>query len=120
MNQPDGVLHHDQQAALLNSIDFFTEINRFKARLDVLERERFELEDKVRRLQAENRTYKNHFYNETNDWNGSRSIAVLNGHPISLSATGVQMSSFIFNQYLLKQGQTIPMRENRAKEDTLS
>ncbi|CAF0918897.1 unnamed protein product [Adineta ricciae] len=76
--------YHDQQATVANSIDFFSEINRFKDRLEVLERERFELEDKVHRLQAENRTYKTHFHDEANDWNGSRSITALNGHPTSM------------------------------------
>ena len=36
----------------LQSVDFFNEIHLFKIRLETLERERYELEDKVRRLQV--------------------------------------------------------------------
>ena len=37
---------------MLDSSQFLNEINHFKVRLDTLEKERFELEDKVRRLQV--------------------------------------------------------------------
>jgi hypothetical protein len=33
-------------------LDFLNEINRFKIRLDTLENERYELEEKVRQLQV--------------------------------------------------------------------
>lgn len=42
----------DQSQAILDSSQFLNEINHFKIRLDTLEKERFELEDKVRRLQV--------------------------------------------------------------------
>lgn len=42
----------DQPQAILDSSQFLNEINHFKIRLDTLEKERFELEDKVRRLQV--------------------------------------------------------------------
>ena len=37
---------------MLDSSQFLNEINHFKIRLDTLEKERYELEDKVRRLQV--------------------------------------------------------------------
>ncbi|CAF1217229.1 unnamed protein product [Adineta steineri] len=79
--------HEQEQQNILNSFDFFNEINRFKLRLNILEKERFELEDKVQRLQAENTSYKNLFLNETNDRIGSRSTTVLNGHMTSMAVT---------------------------------
>ena len=37
---------------MLDSSQFLNEINHFKIRLDALEKERYELEEKVRRLQV--------------------------------------------------------------------
>ena len=37
---------------MIDSSQFLNEINHFKIRLDTLEKERYELEDKVRRLQV--------------------------------------------------------------------
>ena len=37
---------------ILQSFDFFNEINHFKIRLNTLEKERYELEEEVRRLQV--------------------------------------------------------------------
>jgi hypothetical protein len=42
----------DQSQAILDSSQFLNEINHFKIRLDTLEKERYDLEDKVRRLQV--------------------------------------------------------------------
>ena len=42
----------DQSQTILDSSQFLNEINHFKIRLDTLEKERYELEDKVRRLQV--------------------------------------------------------------------
>lgn len=46
------LLSQEQQQAILDSSQFLNEINHFKIRLDTLEKERFELEEKVRRLQV--------------------------------------------------------------------
>ncbi|CAF3643409.1 unnamed protein product [Rotaria sp. Silwood1] len=71
----------DQQETLLNSLDFLNEINHFKIRLETLEKERYELEEKVRRLQAENITYKNRLINENNPWIiTSRTASSFNEH----------------------------------------
>jgi hypothetical protein len=43
-------------------------------------------------FKAENINYKNHFINEDNEWFGSQSILVLNGHTTSMSAAGKRCS----------------------------
>ncbi|CAF2959800.1 unnamed protein product [Rotaria sp. Silwood2] len=78
----------EQQQTILNSFDFLNEINQFKNRLDTLEKERYELEEKVRRLQEENTNYKNRFIKENNQWIGSRSILALSGHTNLSAFTG--------------------------------
>jgi len=102
----------DQSQAILDSSQFLNEINHFKIRLDTLEKERYDLEDKVRRLQVcflfvvftseinlkaflffifvkeENEAYKNRLANGNNDWIGSRSTSALNGRATPASSAG--------------------------------
>ena len=95
---------------MLDSSQFLNEINHFKVRLDTLEKERFELEDKVRRLQVnvllsrrghfanekrfaaisqeENEAYKYRLAHGNGDWIGSRSTSALNGRATPSSTTG--------------------------------
>ncbi|CAF4390249.1 unnamed protein product [Rotaria socialis] len=75
----------ESSKTILDSSQFLNEINHFKLRLDTLEKERYELEDKVRRLQEENETYKSRLANGNNDWIGSRSTSALNGRTTPLS-----------------------------------
>ncbi|CAF2784118.1 unnamed protein product [Rotaria sp. Silwood2] len=88
MNHQTDNHHFEQQQTILNSFDFLNEINQFKNRLDTLEKERYELEEKVRRLQEENTNYKNRFIKENNQWIGSRSILALSGHTNLSAFTG--------------------------------
>jgi hypothetical protein len=46
------MFQEQQRQCVLNSFDFLNEINHFKIRLNTLERERYELEEKVRQLQV--------------------------------------------------------------------
>ncbi|CAF3614790.1 unnamed protein product [Rotaria socialis] len=78
----------ESSKTILDSSQFLNEINHFKLRLDTLEKERYELEDKVRRLQEENETYKSRLANGNNDWIGSRSTSALNGRTTPLSTAG--------------------------------
>ncbi|CAF2259173.1 unnamed protein product [Rotaria magnacalcarata] len=75
----------ESSKTILDPSQFLNEINHFKLRLDTLEKERYELEDKVRRLQEENETYKSRLANGNNDWIGSRSTSALNGRATPLS-----------------------------------
>lgn len=45
-------MFQEQQQIAHDSLDFLNEINHFKMRLDTLEKERYDLEEKVRRLQV--------------------------------------------------------------------
>ncbi|CAM4911249.1 unnamed protein product [Rotaria socialis] len=85
VHQQPSFIHHESSKTILDSSQFLNEINHFKLRLDTLEKERYELEDKVRRLQEENETYKSRLANGNNDWIGSRSTSALNGRTTPLS-----------------------------------
>ncbi|CAF1537199.1 unnamed protein product [Rotaria magnacalcarata] len=85
VHQQPSFIHHESSKTILDPSQFLNEINHFKLRLDTLEKERYELEDKVRRLQEENETYKSRLANGNNDWIGSRSTSALNGRATPLS-----------------------------------
>ncbi|CAF3904556.1 unnamed protein product [Adineta steineri] len=88
--QSPSFIHHDQLQPMIDPSQFLNEINHFKIRLDTLEKERYELEDKVRRLQEENEAYKSRLANGNNDWISSRSTSALNGRVTPLN----RMSSY--------------------------
>ncbi|CAM4762869.1 unnamed protein product [Rotaria magnacalcarata] len=88
VHQQPSFIHHESSKTILDPSQFLNEINHFKLRLDTLEKERYELEDKVRRLQEENETYKSRLANGNNDWIGSRSTSALNGRATPLSTAG--------------------------------
>ena len=95
------------QETPFNPSEFFSEINRFKSRLHSLERERYELEEKVRRfqvcsiclhrhrcrnaafflllLQTQNSGYSNY---ADNDWIGFRSISSVSGRTTPSTVVG--------------------------------
>ncbi|CAF4010933.1 unnamed protein product [Rotaria sp. Silwood2] len=109
-HQQPSFIHREQSPTILDSSQFLNEINHFKIRLDALEKERYELEDKVRRLQKfffflikeENETYKNRLSNGNNDWIGSRSTSALNGRTTPLSTAGKKyfVMQQVFNPYV--------------------
>ncbi|CAF1263229.1 unnamed protein product [Adineta ricciae] len=79
VHQQPSFIQHDPSQTMIDSSQFLNEINHFKIRLDTLEKERYELEDKVRRLQEENEAYKCRLANGNHDWISSRSTSALNG-----------------------------------------
>ena len=98
--QEEDETQQQPHKAPFNPSEFFGEINRFKSRLHSLERERYELEEKVRRfqvcssclhlhrcenspfsllIQTQNTVHSGYSNYVDDDWNGFRSISLVNG-----------------------------------------